>query len=73
MLMGLQMASAYTGSTLMPLVFGGLSQWVGMAFLPIYLLAFLGLMVIMTERANRVFANGAPADSAAEEPAKAAE
>lgn len=73
MLMGLQMASAYTGSTLMPPVFGALSQWVGMASLPIFLLVFLGLMVMMTERANRVFAHGAPADMAAREPAKEAE
>ncbi|NCB36460.1 MAG: MFS transporter [Clostridia bacterium] len=73
MLMGLQMASAYTGSTLMPLVFGGLSHWVGMAFLPIYLLGFLGLMVIMTERANCVFASGALAAGAAEEPVNEAE
>lgn len=73
MLMGLQMASAYTGSTLMPLVFGGLSQWVGMALLPVYLLAFLSMMVIMTERANRVFANGAPGGEPAKEPMKAAE
>ena len=73
MLMGLQMASAYTGSTLVPLLFGGVSQWAGMVWFPIYLLAFLALMVIMTERANRVFANGALAGASAEEPAKAAE
>jgi len=55
LLMGMQMASAYTGSTLMPLVFGLIAQNVSLALYPLYLLCFLVLMAVMTERATRIF------------------
>jgi len=55
LLMGMQMASAYTGSTLMPLLFGFIAQNVSLALYPVYLLFFLVVMAIMTERATRVF------------------
>ena len=37
---GLQMASAYVGSTFMPMVFGHLQQAVGIGIMPLYLLVF---------------------------------
>lgn len=37
---GLQMASAYVGSTFMPMVFGILQENIGIAFMPVYLLVF---------------------------------
>ena len=37
---GLQMASAYVGSTFMPMVFGILQENIGIAFMPVYLLLF---------------------------------
>lgn len=51
---GLQMASAYTGSTLMPMVFGHVQQRFGMAILPLYLLLFLALNIGLLEYAYRV-------------------
>ena len=54
---GLQMASAYIGSTLMPMVFGHIQQAVGIAVMPVYLLIFavlnLGLLEIACRRADR--------------------
>ena len=37
---GLQMASAYAGSTFMPMLFGNLQQWLGIGIMPYYLLLF---------------------------------
>ena len=54
-LMGMQMASAYTGSTLMPLVFGLIAQYVSIALYPVFLLFFLAMLAVMTERATRIF------------------
>ena len=50
---GLQMASAYTGSTLMPMVFGNLQQAAGIAIMPFYLLFFAFLNIGMLEYAYR--------------------
>ncbi|MBQ6518515.1 MAG: MFS transporter [Anaerolineaceae bacterium] len=50
---GLQMASAYFGSTFMPMVFGHLQQAVGIAIMPLYLLAFALLNIGMLEFAYR--------------------
>ena len=50
---GLQMASAYMGSTFMPMVFGHLQQAVGISIMPIYLLAFALLNIGMLELAYR--------------------
>ena len=47
---GVQMASAYIGSCLMPPLFGFLARHVGIALFPFYLLAVLLLMVFMHER-----------------------
>ena len=50
---GLQMASAYIGSTIMPLVFGYLQQAVGIGILPLFLLFFALLNIAMLELAYR--------------------
>ena len=51
-IIGVQMASAYLGSLLMPPVFGLLAQKLGMGLYPAYLLFFALLMLAMTETAN---------------------
>lgn len=52
-IIGIQMAAAYTGSTLAPPVFGVLATWSGMWLFPLFVgtLAVLGL--VMSERLNR--------------------
>ena len=52
-LMGVQMASAYTGTTLMSPLFGLIANHISLALLPLYLLAALGVMVVMHERLIR--------------------
>lgn len=47
---GLQMASAYMGSTFMPMIFGHLQQHIGIAVMPVYLLLFAGLNIGLLER-----------------------
>ena len=46
---GLQMASAYIGSTFMPMVFGNLQQHVGIWIMPFYLLLFAVLNIGLLE------------------------
>ena len=48
---GLQMASAYIGSTLMPMVFGNIQQHIGIGIMPLYLLIFAVLNITMLETA----------------------
>ncbi len=50
---GLQMASAYVGSTFMPMVFGILQQHIGIGIMPLYLLVFVMLNIGMLEIAYR--------------------
>ena len=50
---GMQMASAYVGSTLMPMVFGHLQQAVGIGIMPAYLIFFAALNIGMLEIAYR--------------------
>ena len=52
-LVGIQMASAYTGSTLMPPLFGLIAQYVHMGLYPVYLMIFAVVMLVMTEKLNR--------------------
>jgi len=47
---GLQMASAYVGSTFMPMIFGNLQQYLGIAVMPVYLLIFAALNIGLLER-----------------------
>lgn len=51
-IVGIQMASAYTGSTFMPPLFGVLGAWLGMWIFPIFVLVFVALGLAMTERLN---------------------
>ncbi len=48
-LIGMQMASAYIGTCLMPPLFGLLARYLTLAFLPYYLLALIVLCVLMHE------------------------
>lgn len=52
-IIGIQMASAYVGTCLMPPIFGLIASHISVALLPVYLLVFLVLMVIMHEALNR--------------------
>lgn len=56
-IIGIQMASAYVGSTFVPPLFGLLGKWFGFGILPVYLLVFVLLMVYMTERTFRTTAS----------------
>ena len=49
-IIGIQMASAYVGSCLMPPLFGLLAERVGIALFPVFLLAVLVLMAVMHEK-----------------------
>lgn len=48
-IIGIQMASAYVGSCLMPPIFGLIASHITVSLLPFYLLVILGLMVLMHE------------------------
>ncbi len=65
-IMGMQMASAYTGSTLMPLAFGLMADRVGLAAYPWYLLTVTALMAAMVYRVDRACAGGGVAKAPAE-------
>ncbi len=50
---GLQMASAYTGSTFMPAVFGRIQERTGIGIMPLYLLIFAVMNLVLLEMAYR--------------------
>ncbi len=50
---GLQMAFAYTGSTLMPMIFGKLQQAAGIWIMPIYMAVFAFLNIFLLEFAYK--------------------
>ena len=52
-IMGMQMAGAYTGATLMPLLFGLFAGGGLIALYPYYLLVFTVGMIVLVERVNR--------------------
>lgn len=52
-IIGVQMASAYVGSCLMPPLFGIIANHITVALLPVYLLIVLILMVVMHEMLTR--------------------
>lgn len=56
-IIGIQMASAYVGSTFMPPLYGLLGNHVGFGILPVYLLLFVVLMVVMSELTYQKTAN----------------
>ncbi|HOB91856.1 MAG: MFS transporter [Bacillota bacterium] len=55
-IIGIQVASAYVGSTFMPPIFGLLTSLTTIAIFPAYLGLFLVLMLAVTERLNRLAA-----------------
>ena len=52
-IIGVQMASAYIGSTFAPLLFGVLADAAGISLMPFWLIAFVGLMISMFEWTER--------------------
>ena len=52
-IIGVQMASAYLGTCLMPTLFGVLANALSVRFMPFYLLALLALMLVTHEQLNR--------------------
>lgn len=56
-IVGIQMASAYTGTTLMPPLFGLIAQHISVSLYPFYLVIFVVLTFVMTEVVNRVTCN----------------
>lgn len=57
---GIQMAAAYTGSTLAPPLFGAIVAAVGTWVLPLFLAVLVVLGVVMSERLNRLVARRRP-------------
>ena len=53
-IIGIQMASAYVGSTFIPPLFGLLGNAVSFSILPVYLLGFVVLMITMVETTFRI-------------------
>lgn len=56
-IIGIQMASAYVGSTFMPPVFGLIANHISIKLFPVYLTVFVALMLAMTESVNRIVAD----------------
>lgn len=52
-IIGVQMASAYIGTTFMPPLFGIIARYGFMKLFPIYMLVFAVLLLIMSERLNK--------------------
>ena len=53
-IIGIQMASAYVGSTFVPPLFGLLGNALSFSLMPVYLLIFFTLMIVMTEMTFRI-------------------
>lgn len=51
---GVQMASAYIGTSFMPPLFGIIAQHINIALFPLYLLIFTIIMLVATEKLNRM-------------------
>ena len=56
-IIGIQMAFAYIGNTLMPPLFGLIAEHITVSLLPVYLLVILALMIVMHERLIRKVTN----------------
>lgn len=55
-IMGMQMASAYVGITIMPLLFGKLAFYAGYSLLPIFIAVLLAIKILMTASLNKTVA-----------------
>ena len=62
-IMGMQMATAYTGATFMPLLFGWIAERFTVGVYPFCLMVFAAGMFVMAERLNRVYAKRARASA----------
>ncbi len=60
-IIGAQMAFAYVGTTLIPPLFGAISEVIGIENYPIFLLVFAVMMILATEQLNRS-CGGTPTD-----------
>ena len=77
---GVEMASAYLGTTFMPPLYGLIAQYLGAAYLPLFLAVFLVMLFCMTELLNRTVplpprggeGRGAPEKDAPQEADKSA-
>lgn len=56
-IIGIQMASAYVGSTFIPPLFGFIGNMIGFNIMPFYLLVFVILMITMTEMTFKITKN----------------
>ena len=56
-IMGMQMASAYIGSTFIPPLFGLLAERISIKLYPFFLFAFVMFMIGMVERLNKIKGN----------------
>ena len=56
-IIGIQMASAYIGSTFVPPLYGVLGKAIGFGIMPLFLILFILLMVIMIEKTYRLTTN----------------
>jgi fucose permease len=54
---GVQMAGAYTGSTLMPPLLGLIARATGIGFYPFFILTFAVVLLVMTEWLNKTIKN----------------
>jgi fucose permease len=61
-IIGIQMASAYIGSTFMPPLFGAVARYININVYPLYLLFFLILMLVMSELLNKTVAKNQVAE-----------
>lgn len=52
-IMGIQMATAYVGSTFMPPLFGALAKLAGFSLLPYFLLILIIIMLVTSEQVNK--------------------
>lgn len=56
-IIGIQMASAYVGTTFMPPLFGLLGTFISFVILPLFLIFFITIMISMTELTFRITKN----------------
>ncbi len=53
-IIGIQMASAYMGSTFMPPIFGLIANHISLALMPLYLAFFMGLLLVMIRKTEKI-------------------
>ncbi len=53
-IIGIQMASAYIGTTFMPPLFGLIANYISLKLMPAYLAAFLAVMLLMISKTEKV-------------------